>query len=159
MQLVLVDVGTLNILHNETYDVVSRHEDDVDLTGKGYETFRIVRINGLSLDQVNVILNPKIPEKRIAYKTISKPSKWTFIEPEENDIEERKIVWRHTDGDWYFLEDKPKYSINIPFSVAAIGDLGNITILENIKIQLINGVAREKIHLKPVNMTKVRDLN
>ena len=54
-QLVLIDIGTLNILINETYDVVAIHEDDVELSGRGYETFRIVRINGLTMAQINEI--------------------------------------------------------------------------------------------------------
>jgi len=159
MQLVLIDIGNLNILINETYDVVARQEDDVGLATTGYEGYRVVKITGISVAQYDEIVNAKIPEKRIAYKPISVPSKWTFIEPEEGNIEQQKMVWLNTDNKWYFLEDRPKYSINVPFSVQGIGDLDNITIPANVKLQLINSVSREKIHLKSVNMTDVKDLN
>lgn len=159
MQIVLIDTGTLNILINETYDIVACHEDDVDLSGSGYDPYRVVKITGISLVQFNEIVDAKIPELRTAYKPISKPSKWTFIKPDEGNIEQEKEVWLNTDGKWYFLEDRPKYSINIPFSVANMEDLENITIPANTKLQAINSISREKIHLKAVNMTEAKDLN
>jgi len=157
-QIVLIDTGNLNILINETYDVVAVHEDDVDLSTSGYTGYRVVKITGITADQIKEILSAKVPEVRTAYKQIASPSKWTFLELEESDIEERKEVWLNTDAKWYFLEDRPKYSVKIPFSVANIEDLENIIIPANVKIQAVNQVATEKIHLKSVNLVEAKDL-
>jgi len=158
VQIVCIDTGTLRP-NCEVNDIVAIHEDDVELSCSGYGDFKVINITRLSATQINDIFQPKIPEVRIAYKPLSPPSKWTFVQPEENNIDEVKEVWLHTDSNWYFLEDRPKYSIIIPLNVSNVDDLENITIPENIKIQLIGQVSNEKIHLKSVNMMIVKDLN
>ena len=52
-QLVLIDTGTLRYKDgkaiNAIGDLVSIHEDDVDLTGPGYAGFKVVKVPGTAM--------------------------------------------------------------------------------------------------------------
>lgn len=156
-KIVCIDTRTLRT-NCEIGDVVSVHDDDVELGGKGYENFKIINIVGLNAEQIKQIFHTKTPEVRDVYKPIKKPAKWTFIKPDATDIDQEKIAWKHTDENWYFLEEKPKYSTMTPFSALSIDDLGNITISESIKLQIVQQVGIQKIHLNTANMVIVKEL-
>ena len=96
-QMVLIDTGTLNILINDLGDVVAAHEDDVELTGMGYEPFRVVSITNVTVSQLLDIYSSLIPEIRMAYKPLAPPGKWTFTVIEPPYLDEMKMVYKVED--------------------------------------------------------------
>jgi hypothetical protein len=104
-KLVLIDNGTYVNGVNNVGDLVSVHNDDVELSGPGYATFKIVSIDGTA-DNVLKNLASILPKVEIVYKSDTEAGKWTFDRPTE------KKVW-NDNGIWRDIKVEPKYTINL----------------------------------------------
>ena len=134
----------------EEWDKVSIHDDDVELTGPGYENSYIIRVDGKTAAEVNTILNAKIPETRTAQK-LPVANKWTFLE--------EKQVWKNSEDKWCDLIERPKYSIT--FKDLTVKDRTSLASKE-VPTLVKEGIldkAVEKIELDAKNNVKVADLN
>ena len=149
-QIVLIDTGTLNPEVNAIDDIIAKHEDNVDLTGSGYETFRIIKIEGKTVAEFDLIVNQKRPEQNRAIKVPS-ADKWCFIEEKE--------VWKNSDDKWCDLIARPKYAFSMrDVTEADRTSLADKEVAISIKNTIIDKVV-EKIHLDAKNLVEVADLN
>ena len=55
-QLVLISAGTYRENLNEIGDIVSIHDDDVLLSGPGYDSFEVLQITGLQAEEIRAEL-------------------------------------------------------------------------------------------------------
>jgi len=134
----------------EEWDKVSIHDDDVELTGPGYENANIIHVAGKTAAEVNAILNTKIPETKTAQK-LPVAGKWSFLE--------EKPVWKNSEDKWCDLIKQPKYAIT--FKDLTATDITNLADKE-VPILVKEGLiakATEKIHLDVKNNVEVEDLN
>lgn len=148
-QIVCIDTGTKRA-NNKLGDIVSIHEDDVDLSGGGYSTFKIIRVKDISLSELNLAVDIKIPQQEVAFKTTT--ILWSLTRPEE------KSVWK--DGDiWRFLENPPKYALTAKNLIAQdISDLSDTLKTKTQKLMILDKV-QEKISLDSSNLAEAIDLN
>ena len=110
-QVVLIDTDTARP-GQEVGDVVSIHDDKVELSGLAYKGFRIVHVDG-TVDEVRKTLFAKIPEK----KTV------TF--------------WKNpSDGTWHVLANEPKFSVTLKNLTSDIASLTDIDTAVEEKIHL-----------------------
>jgi len=148
-QIVLIDTGTLNTKVNAIDDIVEIQDDNVELTGSGYENFRIIKVEGKTRDEIRAILNLKQPEQNRAVRVSS--DKWCFMEEKE--------VWKNSAGDWCDLIERPKYS----FSMKDVTEADRTSLAdERVEVSTKNTILDkvvEKIHLGLKNNTEVADLN
>lgn len=148
-QIVCIDTGTLNTVVNAIDDVVVIHDDDVDLTGQGYDDYKIVKVDGKTKAKIDEIFNPKHPEQNRAVKVVA--DKWCFMEEKE--------VWKNTSDKWCDLINRPKYAITLKdITTADRLKLADKVVVEAEKDILLNK-ALEKIHLDTKNNVEVADLN
>ena len=105
----------------EDLDVISMHEDDVELSGNGYSNFHVINVRG-NMNTVKAIFNEKIPETK-----------------EVDGVEQ----W-FNGTDWLILKERPKYQISLKELTKS--DLNRLkTTTEPLS------KATEKISLKPNN--------
>lgn len=149
-QIVLIDIPTKRNF-NEIWDINSIHDDDVKL-GNGYEGFKIITVEGLTIKEVRDILLALQPEQTIAFRSIIDSGVWSLIEPEY------KPVWKDNSGKWNFLETRPKYSLNLNLLKTDVDSLADINISKTDKIIILQK-AQEKISLLSENNMEVTDLN
>lgn len=149
-QIVLIDQGTFKKELNEVGDIVSRHDDKTKL-GSAYSTFKIVRIDGISIKEFENKINAFIPEQKRVFKTTS--TKWSF------DIPKEKEAWKDKAGKWKFIEKRPKYSLRLDFTQIDIDKLKDSGIIKEEKLQIINDCTKEKISLDSKNNVEIMDLN
>jgi len=71
-------------------DCVEIQEDDVELTGPGYEGYQVIFVKGKKRDEIREIVNAKIPEQSMV---------------------DDKEMWKDSEGKWRELAKRPKYSI------------------------------------------------
>lgn len=137
-QLVLIDTGTLRTKDgkaiNAIGDLVSIHEDDVDLTGPGYAGFKVVKVPGTA-EEVRRLLDSKLPTIRKVFRSNAPAGEWTFNRPEEAE------VW-NDNGTWRKIEKRPKYQINIAVDAEA-GE----------KLTLLTEKIRANVALDELNQT------
>ena len=148
-QIVCIDTGTLNPEINEIDDIVEIQDDDVELTGSGYELMKVIKVEGKTKAEFNGILNLKRPEQRRAVK-ILKAGTWGFMEEKE--------VWNNA-GKWCDLISRPKYA----FSMRDITEADRLSLADSkidisTKNMILDKVA-EKISLDEKNLVEVSDLN
>jgi hypothetical protein len=131
-------------------DVISIHEDDVELTGPGYEYADIIHVEGKKRNEVRAIFNAKVPEQKTAHK-LPVAGKWQFME--------EKPVWKHSDGKWYDLVERPKYQITVKDITES--DKTNLdSKLVNLSTkESILDKACDNISLNAKNLIEVKDLN
>lgn len=60
-QIVCIADGTYREGLNEIGDIVSIHEDDVNLSGKAYSTFKVLTVTDLEAEEIKLTLS-EIPE-------------------------------------------------------------------------------------------------
>lgn len=151
-QIVSIDTGTLRAGINEIGDIVAVHEDDVVLKGSGYANLKVTQIKGVTLVELNIAINLKIPKQEMAFR-MPVADTWSFIQPEE------KTVWKDTNGKWQFLEKQPKYALTIKDLTAQdVTDLKSEVRTKTEKLMILDKV-REKISLDPINLVPATDLN
>lgn len=150
-QIVSIDTGTKRN-NNEIGDIVAVHEDDVDLGGGGYSTFKIIQVKGITLSELSIAINLKIPKQQPVYR-MPVADTWSPTPPEE------KTVWKDTNGKWQFLEKQPKYALTIKDMTAQdITDLDSGVKTRTEKLIILDKV-QEKISLDSVNLIEATDLN
>jgi len=149
-QIVCIDTGTLNTKVNAIDDIVEIQDDDVALTGLGYEGYKIIKVEDKTRDEVRAILNLKWPEQKRAIKVPS-ADKWCFIEEKE--------VWKNADGKWCDLIASPKYAFSMKdVTEADRTSLADTEVAVSTKNTILDKVV-EKIHLDVKNNVEVADLN
>jgi hypothetical protein len=94
-QIVCIDTGTVRSGFSEIGDVVSVHDGDVELSGSGYEGFRIIRVEGLSGAELRAVMAAKVPE--VTYPEDDRSDEW----------------WDSADGKWKELKNEPKYPLTV----------------------------------------------
>ena len=131
-QIVCIDTGTLRSVCG-LGDIVTVHDDDVKLTGKGYSNFKVIKVANKTNADIRAIISSKMPELR-----------------EEAD---ETISWKSTTNRWYKLASRAKYSATTrAFTNKDITDLGKV----NTPIHKVNSILDkmlENIHLDPLNFT------
>ena len=149
-KIVCIDTATAKTGISEVGDVISIHDDNVELTGPGYANAKIVQVDGITALEVRAILNAKIPETKIAHR-LPVAGKWCFME--------EKQVWKDATGNWCDLINRPKYALSLKNlaedDITALADK-SISVLT--KQGLLNKTL-EKIHLDTKNTIEVSDLN
>ena len=149
-KIVCIDTGTAKTGISEVGDVVSIHDDNVDLTGPGYENAKIIRVDGMTALEVRKILNAKIPEVKTAHR-LPVAGKWTFME--------EKQVWKDASGKWCKLINRPKYGLSLKdLTVDDATSLVDKNVDITTKQKILDKVT-ERIHLDSANLTEVPDLN
>ena len=132
----------------EIDDVVSIHQNNVDLTGPGYANYYILFVANRTVTQLRNIWT--VPEKRTAIK-IPAANQWCF--------QEELRVWKNAADDWCELVNRPKYRTTIaeltPANRVAVADPETNEAVRQTLLQK----AEEKIHLDAANLTEVPDLN
>ena len=149
-KIVCIDTGTAKTGICEVGDVVSIHDDNVELAGPGYTNAKVISVSGVTALEVRKILNAKIPEVKTA-RRLPVAGKWCFMED--------KQVWKDASGKWCDLINRPKYALSLK-NLAE----DDITVLadKSADISTKQGLldkALEKIHLDSKNTTEVSDLN
>ena len=153
-RVVVIDEATATA-KQEVGDIVSIYEDGAELSGPGYEGFKILDIPGISADELKVVLDKKRPERSMAYY-VSTGGKWTFDRPQ---IQE-KMVWKDpSSGKWHFLEEEPKFELTIKdLASSDIEALSSKEVSVSEKQYILDKVAN-KIFLQEENLVEVEDLN
>jgi len=149
-QIVCIDTGTLNTQINAIDDIVEIQNDDVALTGLGYESFKVIKVEDKTAEEIKAICNLKSPEQKRAVK-IPKVDAWSFMEEKE--------VWKNTNEKWCDLIVRPKYA----FSMVDVTEADRLSLSDkevevSIKNVILDKVV-EKIHLDAKNLVEVADLN
>jgi len=153
-KIVCIAEGTVRPGINAIGDVVSIHDDNVDLAGTSYTTFGIVEMPGLTAEQVRESLKTLMPEEAMAYKTAAVANEWSLAEPEE------QRVWKDGENLWRFLEDRPKYPITLAdVTEAAKISLADYTLSAAARLLTIESQAKAKILLDEKNLVEAVDLN
>ena len=151
-QIVYIDEGTYREGINEIGDIVTVHDDDVKLSGAGYENFGILKVHDYTSEQVRKLIAAKIPERNVAFYS-SIGEKWTFERPQE------KQVWKNEKGLWCFIEKEPKYRLTISaLSSEDINALSSKLTASTQKKEILNKI-QAKIPLDNYNLMEAADLN
>lgn len=149
-QIVCIDTGTLNTEINEIDDIVAIHDDDVELSGSGYENFKVIKVYGKTKAEIDAIFKLKRPEQNRAIK-VSSADKWCFLEEKE--------VWKNDKDKWCDLINNPRHS----FSIQDVTEADRLSLADkevtiSTKNVILDKVV-EKIHLDAKNLIEVADLN
>lgn len=126
-QIVCIEKETYNKEINNIGDVVAIHDDDVELTGGGYDGFKIIKVEGMTAKQVQDKLN----KNRV-----------------ETKEEKEKRYWLK-DKDWYEIKKSPKYSFCI--DVLTKTDLTSLTNKESTDKDTVFSKLKDKISLETTN--------
>ena len=136
----------------EVGDIVSIPDDDVELSGAGYQTFKIVKVEDYTAKKLREYIEAKIPKKDMAFY-LSVGSKWVFERPQE------KQVWQDSNGLWYFLEKEPKFQLTAKDLTADDENvLASKLTVESEKQSSLDKILA-KVPLQPENLTEAKDLN
>jgi len=137
-QIVCIDTGTLRKDICEIDDIVEIQEDNVELSGRGYEHFSVIKVEGIKAQEIKDKFNAKLPEMQ------------------EKD---NKTYWLNADGKWCELVNKPKYS----FSFTDVAEADRTTLESKIALlttkDTILDKTLEKIHLDTTNLIEEPTLN
>ncbi len=137
-QIVLIDTGTLRKDLNEVDDIVAIHEDDALLSGRGYDCYSVIKVEGIKAQNIKDKFSAKRPETQ------------------EKD---GKTFWLNSEGKWCELVNDPKYHFS--FSDVTIADrstLGSVLSSEITKDAILDK-ALVKIHLDTDNNVEEPTLN
>ena len=114
-------------------DILEIQNDDVLLTGRGYATFNIIKVEGMTAQEVKDELNKLLPEI-------------------DSDPETGKEYWNQ-DGTWREIVIKPKYSHTAQNLLESdILALASPIVDKEIKQMLLFNTCEEKIHLFDANL-------
>ncbi len=150
-QIVCIDTDTYRAGINNIDDIVHLAEDSVYLGGGGYSGFKIIVAKGLSVVELDMIINLKIPKQSMAFKMLV--TTWSLTVPQE------RRVWKDVNGKWQFLDEPPKYSSTVKNLTAQDRiDLGGDIKTKAEKLMILDKV-QEKISLDSRNLVEATDLN
>lgn len=93
MQIVCIGLETQRDGLSYIWDIIEQHEDDVELTGQGYELLEVIKVSNLTKVEVAVITNLIKPP----LQTVSGIDYWYDIQSQE----------------WYQILIQPKYELSI----------------------------------------------
>lgn len=149
-QIVLIDTGTYKPGINNIDDIVSIHDDNVEL-GPASELFSILFVGGLTAVEINAITQAKVPEIEYAFRSADPINLWTLTPPQE------KLVWK-SGTDWFGLEEKPKYNTTLTALTAQdVVDLAD-NLVSKINKETILNKCEENISKNVANQTEVVEL-
>jgi|WetSurSiteA1Bulk_404760.scaffolds.fasta_scaffold129322_1 hypothetical protein len=154
-QIVCIAQGTYREGLNNIGDIVSIHDDDVGLTGKAYDSFKIIQVDGVTASELQVKFGSLQPEQAVAFRTDKDAGVWGLTRPEE------KQVW-NDNGVWKELAKRPKYGTNLSsVDEASLVDTGKgmeaLTPLT--KIATLESSAVVNLKTFEENQVEVADLN
>ena len=132
-------------------DIVAIHDDNVELSGAGYENAEITKIPGVSAEEVRAKLNALTPKRAMAFKAST--TAWSFTPPEE------KEVWQDADGKWKFLSDPPKYVMNLLPDKTQETQLADTKTSTSTRLAVLESAMQDNISTNEENSTEVSDLN
>jgi len=136
-QIVCIDTGTLRAGINAVDDVVEIQEDDVELTGAGYNHFLVIQVEGVTKAQVLGVFNLSLVAK----------------ETDPNGVE---YWYNDLAGDWYQVVNKPKYSFTVEdFTSLDIATLASGFVSVANKLTIL-GKVKDKIPLDPANSLTIK---
>ena len=138
-RIVCINSGTLRAGINAIGDIVTVQDDDVELTGAGYNNFLIIQVPEIIKDEVMAVIN--LQKVQI------------YINP--NDLEDK--YWYNSSNDtWYEIVDNPKYNFTIEdFTAKDIIDLADTDIIPELRLNILQKT-KDKIPLDPANNIIVR---
>lgn len=114
-------------------DILEIQDDDVQLTGRGYATFNIIKVEGMTAQEVKDELSKLLPKTNIDPKT-------------------GKEYWNQG-GTWREIVIKPKYSLTAQGLLESdILTLESQIVDKAIKRTLLFNTCEEKIHLFDANL-------
>jgi hypothetical protein len=130
-------------------EIISVHDDDVELTGAGYENMEILQVNGVTLVELRAVLDGLRPEQKTATR-ISAMGKWCFVE--------EKQVWKNGEV-WCDVKTQPKYGVSL--AGLAVADKETLADSKNTLVGLQTALTKAKstLELYQDNLTEVPDLN
>ena len=153
-QLVLIDVGTLRVKDgvaiNAIGDLVSIHDDNVSLTGPGYDGFKIIKVPGTA-EEVRQRLDANLPETKQAFKSSTPAGEFGFERPEEIEVWNDNGVWRK-------IEVRPKYQINVTVDKELEGQLVDEVLTAESKVSLLAAKTTANITTKTENLVEIKEL-
>lgn len=154
-QLVLIDTGTLRYVDgvaiNAIGDLVSIHDDNVSLTGPGYDGFKIIKVPGTA-EEVRQRLDANLPETKQAFKSSTPAGEFGFERPEEIEVWNDNGVWRK-------IEVRPKYQINVTVDKELEGQLEDEVLTAESKVALLATKATPNITTKTENQVEIPKLS
>ena len=153
-KIVCVAEGHVRVGISEVGDIISIHDDNVELTGGGYANVTVYSFPGLTADEARRSLQSIQPEEATAFCTQAGVGEWSLDSPEE------KRVWKNKEGKWLFLENKPKFVMTLanltPQAKASMEDSqGSVAVRKLI----LESQVEEKFSLDAENMVEAADLN
>jgi hypothetical protein len=152
-QIVCIAEGTYREGINNLGDIVSIHDDDVKLTGSGYDAFKIIQVDGVTAKELQEKFGALQPQIQTAYKTPDPADTWGLTRPEE------KQVW-NDNGVWKDLAVRPKYGINLAsIDAKATADLVDAEKTALTKTTTLESLAVVNLKTIAVNQVEVADLN
>jgi len=156
-RLVLIAEGTVRE-DTQVGDIVSVHDDDVVLSGAGYENFTILDVPGISAKEVSELMVSIAPKVSMAFRLNTTPAgTWTLEQPEE------KEVWQNpSDAKWYFVEEPPKFRVTVKqasLDPSTIDTLSNPKVSPKDKLQTLQGLIAHTYGRNSANLTEAKDLN
>lgn len=102
-QIVCIDIASARDGISDVWDIISIHDDNVQLTGPGYEDLKILKVDGLTKAEVEAILFLNMPPMEI------KEGKEYWLNPEDDKYYEIKISPKYQ----FTLEDLTQSDIVI----------------------------------------------
>lgn len=159
-QIVTIALGTVRMDKdgvtplNRIGDIVAIHDDDVALTGPGYDNFKVIKIAGLTAKEAEDVLNGLRPEVARAMKVpeTAKPGEWTFEKVEEAEF------WKDGD-DWKKIEKSPKYTLNLSnLDDTDLASLIDVEAPPSMKRTIIEAKGEHNYAVSSMNLTAVVEL-
>lgn len=153
-QIVMIDTGTVRPDKAFVGDIVSIHEDNVELSGPGYASFKVLKIPKLSAEEVKIAISKCLPEIKVLYKSVVNAGDWTDVKPE------RAYAW--SDGvTTKQIENMPKYAVTLKdLGISQISDLASHEVAKADKTITLESMAaaslkvRTDINQKEIVITK-----
>lgn len=146
-QIVLIAEGTVREGLAFVGDIVSVHDDDVELTGKGYEGFTIVKVPGKAQEILDR-LQADAPVQKVAYKAMSDKDTFSFKKPEEATVWDDHGIWRK-------VENRPKYQLNLVADVELSNQLADEVLTSESKTSLLAAKIVYNVATKEENLTEL----
>jgi hypothetical protein len=152
-QIVVIAAGTYREGLNNIGDVVSIHDDNVALTGSGYDAFKIIQVDGVTAEELQKKFGALQPEQATAFRTGQNAGIWGLTRPEE------KHVW-NDNGVWKELATMPKYGVNLAsVDAKATADLVDAEKTALTKTATLESLAVVNLKTIEANQVEVADLN
>ncbi len=152
MQIICIGDRNVRAGINEVWDICDFYDGEVTELSMGVQAdFNIITVEGLTVNEVRLAVELKIPQVEPVYKADS--SLWSFTEPQT------KEVWKDSDGKWKFMEKRPAMALTLKgLTVQDIADLGDVVKTKAEKLIILDKV-QEKISFDSNNLALAKDLN